>query len=219
MGVDVNDLDTVGGALLSRLEAKNAQRERVLAISRQVVQHAARAIRAAHRGDWDGAASILADGNRLLQEMNAAALGHADLASAGYTLDAQKEHAEAHLVLALLLARELPPPDALGVDDAAWLNGLGEAAAEMRRAVLDRIRRGEVADAERLLEALQDVHVFLGTVDFPDAITRGLKRTNDMVRGVAERTRGDLTVAVRQDELTAAIDRLQALLTAAGGGA
>jgi len=206
----MENLDQLGDEILSRLEMKNGQRERVLSISRRLVQHAARAIRAAHRGDMDDADQILADADRLITEMNDAASGHADLMSAGYTLDAQKEHSEAHLVRALLRRESLPGPEALGVNDAAWLNGLGEAGAELRRAALDRIRRGDVAEAEALLDQLQDIYVFLSTVDFPDAITRGLKRTNDMVRGVTERTRGDLTVAVRQEVLKAALDRFEA---------
>jgi len=211
-GPDMGNLYSLGREVLARIQAKNAERERVLAVSRQVVQHAAHAIRAAHRHEWQEAGAGLDAGNALVLEMNGAAAGHPDLMAAGYTLDAQKEHAEAHLVYATLRGRPLPDPMSLGVDDAAWLNGLGEAAAELRRASLDAIRRGEVAEAERLLEALQEIYVFLSTIDFPDAITRGLKRTNDMVRGVAERTRGDLTLAVRQEDLKAAMERLEGRL-------
>jgi translin len=211
----MNDLDRLGEVILARLDDKSGHRERVLAMSRQLVQHAARSIRAAHRGEWDEADAILAEADLILRDMTAAAAGHADLMSAGYTLDAQKEHAEAHLVRALVRGEPLPAPEALGVDDASWLNGLGEAGGELRRAALDRIRRGDVVEAERFLDRLQDIYVFLSTVDYPDAITRGLKRTNDMVRGVAERTRGDLTVAVRQEELKAALDRFEARV--AGG--
>lgn len=212
----MHDLERVGEEVLGRLEAKNKRREMVLTASRQLVQHAARAIRAVHRGEWAEADGILTEADRVLLSMNTSATGHPDLMSAGYTLDAQKEHSEAHLVRALVRDLPLPTPVALGVDDAAWLNGLGEAGGEMRRAALDRIRRGEVAEAERFLECIQEIYVFLSTVDYPDAITRGLKRTNDMVRGVAERTRGDLTVAVRQEELKAALDRFEARVGSGG---
>lgn len=214
-GPDLGNLDELGSAILARIQAKNDERERVLALSRQVVQHAARAIRAAHRLEWSEADAILAEGDRLVREMNAAAGRHSELMAAGYTLDAQKENAEAHLVHALLRGQPLPDPRQLGVDDASWLNGLGEAAAELRRAALDAIRRGEVTRAERLLDALQEIYVFLSAIDFPEAITRGLKRTNDMVRGVAERTRGDLTVATRQEDLKAAMERLERRLPGA----
>jgi translin len=204
------NLDQVGERVLARLEAKNARREEVLGISRHLVQHAARAIRALHRGEWDLADGILADANQLLVAMNAAAAGHPDLVAAGYTIDAQKEHAEAHLTRALLRGADLPAPEDLGVEDAAWLHGLGEAGGELRRAALDLMRRGEVAEAERTLERMEDIYVYLTTVDFPSAITRDIKRTNDMVRGVTERTRGDLTVVMRQEQLKAALDRFEA---------
>jgi translin len=142
--------------------------------------------------------------------MNRTARDHPDLESAGYALDAQKEYAEAWLTRALLARQPIPAPEDLGVDDAAWLNGLGEAAGELRRAALDRIRGGDVEGAEELLGHMDDIHAFLSSVDFPSAITRDIKRTNDMVRGVTERTRGDLTVAARQEALRSALERFEA---------
>lgn len=204
-----NSMIPVGEAILARLEQKNGQREQVLAGSRHLVQHSARAIRAVHRREWGAADDILRDAAALLADMAVAARGHSDLMSAGYTLDAQKEYAEAHLTRALVRGEELPGPEDLGVQDAAWLNGLGEAGGELRRVALDMIRRGEISSAESVLEQMQEIYVFLSTVDFPDAITRGIKRTNDMVRGVTERTRGDLTVAARQEELKAALERFE----------
>lgn len=206
----MNNLTPIGEAILARLEAKNAQRERLLDLSRHVVQHAARAIRAIHRAEWTTAEHEIGAAGRLLGEMHAAAAGHADLVSAGYMLDAQKEYAEAQLTRAMLRGEDLPDPERLGVDDAAWLNGLGEAGGELRRAALDAIRRDEIAAAEAILDQMQETYAFLTTVDFPAVITRNIKQTNDMVRGVTERTRGDLTLAVRQERLGAALDRFEA---------
>ncbi len=213
--VSSNCLDGIAEAILARLEAKHSRRELVLQISRRLVQCAARAIRAIHRREWDAAAGLLAEGQSLLDEMHRAAEDYPDIATAGYVVDAQKEYAEARLTWALLRAEPLPSPEALAVVDAAWLNGLGEAAAELRRAVLDGIRRGEIAGAEVLLARMDEIYAFLSTVDFPGAITGDIKRTNDMVRGVVERTRGDLTMAVRQEELRQAVDRLETRLAAA----
>lgn len=212
----MGDLQAIGEAILARLEAKHAQREAMLALSRSVVQHAARAIRAIHRGEWSEAEAEAEAAGRLLAEMHAASTAHPDLASAGYMLDAQKELAEAHLTRALVRGTELPSPADLGVDDAAWLNGLGEAGGELRRAALDAIRRDDTAAAEAILERMQDIYAFLTTVDFPAVITRNIKQTNDMVRGVTERTRGDLTLVMRQERLQAALDRFEARAGAAG---
>jgi len=89
----------------------------------------------------------------------------------------------------------------LNIDSAAYLNGLGEAVGELRRYLLDSMRRGDLSRGEELLEAMDDIYSILVTMDFPDAITGGLRHTTDMVRGVLERTRSDLTLVISQKDL------------------
>jgi translin len=135
--------------------------------------------------------------------------GYADLLHAGYTQDALKEYAEAALVCAFLQSQEAPGPAELQVEPAAYLNGLAEAASELRRAILDGLRRREVARGEVLLDVMDDIYSLLVTVDYPDAVTGGLRRTTDALRAVLERTRGDMTAAIRQEQLTAALAALE----------
>jgi translin len=125
-----------------------------------------------------------------------------------------KELAEAAITLALVTGEPLPDPDVLGIEYPAYLNGLAEAMGELRRSALDCMRRGEIEEAERLLGIMDQVYSYLTTIDFPDSLTRGLRRTTDMVRGVTERTRGDLTTAVRQERLQAALGAFEARLDA-----
>ena len=197
-------------AITSRLDEKNAARERALSASRQIIRHAANAIRALHRNENDAADALLADGQAKLSALNADLRErHADIYFSGYVQDAQKELAEAHLLRALIGGGVLPSPDALGVEDAPYLNDLGEAASELRRHILDILRHGggreQAARAEHLLGTMDAVYSQLVTVDYPDALTGGLRRTTDLVRGVLERTRGDLTLTLRQMELEAAL--------------
>ncbi|MFN8473073.1 MAG: haloacid dehalogenase [Anaerolineae bacterium] len=201
----MNNLDTLADKLLAGLDAKNAAREEALRLSRLLVQHASRTIRAVHRYEWDEAERILGDAGRIAASLKTATQAQPELYAAGYAQDALKEYAEAHITRALALGQDLPDPDDLGVEYAAYLNGLGEAIGEMRRHSLDMIRRGDIEQAERLVEAMDEVYAFLTTVDYPDAVTNGLRRTTDMVRGVTERTRGDLTTAARQERLQAAL--------------
>jgi translin len=142
-----------------------------------------------------------------LREAQGALRPHPAVAFAGFLHDAEKEYAEARLVAALIGKAPLPGHAALGVEVAAWLNGLAEAASELRRHLLDRLRGGEVDRAEELLTAMDDVYALLVTIDYPDAITGGLRRTTDMLRAVLERTRGDLTTTVLQARLQAALER------------
>jgi translin len=206
----MTNLEPVINEIGARLDTKNAARERALSASRQMIRHAANAIRALHRGEEDDARSLLAEGtakmvglSRELREQ------HPDIYFSGYVQDAQKEIAEAHLLLAFVTGAPLPTPETIGIEDAPYLNALGEAASELRRYILDLLRRGTGGDAatraESLLDTMDAVYSQLTTVDYPDALTGGLRRTTDLVRGVLERTRGDLTITLRQIELEAAL--------------
>ena len=156
-----------------------------------------------HRGDNQEATRILETGRGVADAMKADVAPYPDLHYTGYVQDALKEVTEAHLVLALLTNQPIPDPDTLGVDYAAYLNGLGEAATEMRRYILDIIRHEQLERSEEMLQAMDDIYSMLVTMDFPDALTGGLRRQTDIVRGVLEKTRGDLTVAWRQEKLGA----------------
>jgi translin len=201
-------MDSVVASITSELEVKQKSRDRALVDSRQIVRHAATCIRALHRGEFDKANESLQQGRAMVAATRAELAEHPDLYWTGYVQDSQKEIAEAYLVAAIVQDRDLPAPRDIGVENAPFLNGLAEAASEMRRYALDRIRKGSDADmteAERVLQAMDDIYTALITVDFPDAITGGLRRTTDSLRAVLERTRGDLTLTLRQAELARAL--------------
>ena len=151
-----------------------------------------------HRGELDAAEAALATAGAEVTRMSELMQPHPELLYAGYVQDAHKELAEASCLLTLLRGTDLPGWDTLGIAPAAWLNGLAEAASEGRRHALDLLRGDRVEDAERTLGQMDEILSALATVDFPDAVTDGLRRTCDALRAVVERTRGDITLAVVQ---------------------
>jgi len=198
-------LATAVDAIVTRFEAVNAVRDHAVGTGRQIVRLSANSVRALHREDHADARALLAQAAGLLAEVQAASAAYPAIALAGYVQDAAKEYAEAAITAALLDDLPIPGPDTLGVQDAAWLNGLAEAGSELRRDVLDRLRADRTADAERLLARMDAIYAVLVSVDFPDAITGGLRRTTDQFRAVLERTRGDVTLSVRQQRLERAL--------------
>ncbi len=202
-------LGSIGERIRQHLEEKNGARDRALQHSRTLIRHCANAIRAAHRDERQVAGEHLAQARQLAQVLRGELVHYPDLYHAGYTQDALKEYAEANIVYALLGSEALPNPDELGIEYAAFLCGLGEAAGELRRRVLDLLRREEILQAEVLLSAMDEIYALLVTIDYPDAITGNLRRTTDMVRGVTERTRGDLTTSFQQLELKAALKAVE----------
>jgi translin len=189
----------------TELDRKNAAREQALRWSRELVRTCATTIRAVHRHEFAAASDLLAQAHSLNQQISMALADHADLYWTGYVQDAQKELAEACCTFALVNCEPLPDPGEMGLAPAVFLNGLGEAVGEMRRYVLDLLRRGEPEACERLLAAMDDIYGLLVTLDYPDALTGGLRRTTDNTRGILEKTRGDLTLALRQEALVSAL--------------
>lgn len=196
-----DDLDSIADQLRLNLSAIDAAREKALPLCREVIRHCGNAIRAVHRQEFDRAKELLQSARSLLDEAKQAVTAYTELNHAGFIKDAQKEFAEGSITLALVTGKQLPHPDELGIDSAAYLNGLGEAAGELRRYLLDDMRKGNLSRGEELLKTMDDIYNILVTMDFPDTITSGLRRTTDMVRRVLERTRSDLTLVIRQKDL------------------
>jgi translin len=195
------------------LSSTDAAREKALRLSRDAQRYSTDAIRSVHRGDYEEARERLSLARELLKELDRELDGHPELQHAGFVYSAQKEHVEGYVTLGLIVDNTLPDPDEFGVGYAAYLNGLGEAVGELRRHILDIIRKGELERCENLLEAMDDIYCMLATMDFPDAMTGGLRRTTDAVRGILERTRGDMTIALRQQQLEEKLNKLEKKLT------
>ncbi len=191
--------------LLARLEQTNAVRDSVLNAGRQAVRHCANSIRELHRGDLDGARRQLGSANALLSDIRSKTLERPEVYWAGYVQDAMKEFAEASILLAIVSGAPAPSPQDLAVEDAPYLNGICEAASELRRLILHTLRGEDLDLAGRYLAAMDDIYDLLITVDFPDAITGGLRRSVDQLRAVLERTRGDYTLTLNQRRLESAI--------------
>jgi len=205
-GGRADELTSLFEPLRSRLGASHQARERGLAACRRTIRACGLAIRAVHRLQPDAVAGHLEEARVALAEAQEAVGPHPAVAYAGFVHDAEKEYAEARLTVALVAGTPLPNVDEVGVGIPAWLNGLAEAASELRRHLLDRMREGQLDRAESLLAAMEDVYDALVTVDLPDALTGGLRRTTDALRAVLERSRSDLTTTVLQARLQAAIE-------------
>ena len=192
---------------------KNQARERTLPLCREALRHSANAIRAVHREEFAQAEELIGRAGGLLRQAREGLHDHPDIYHAGFVHDAQKEYVEACATLAVIADRPLPTPETLAVELPAYLNGLGEAVGELRRHLLDKLRAGDVDHCEGILTAMDDIYGVLVTLDYPEAMTGGLRRTTDAVRGILERTRGDLTVSVRQRELEQRLAEFEGRLT------
>ena len=201
-----DQLEPIMERVRSTFVDKNTARERALPLCREALRHSANAVRAVHRQDFEQAEGLIAKAGALLADAKDALRDHQETYFAGFVHDAQKEYAEACSTLAVIAGRALPTPESLAVEIPAYLNGLGETVGELRRHLLDRLRAGDVDHCEAVLSAMDEIYGVLVTVDYPDAMTGGLRRTTDNVRGILERTRGDFTMSMQQRRLEQKIE-------------
>ena len=194
-------LDIIAETIRQDFTTKNAARDRALIASRELVRFCSLTIRAVHRAEFAEADHLLAQAAALADELRELLKLVPDIFYTGYVQDSLKELAEARVFYALVTKQPLPDPDSLGVGYASYLNALGEVVGELRRYILDALRQGKADRCEDVLQQMDDIYSVMVTMDFPDAITGNLRRTTDVTRGIMEKTRGDLTFALRQDRL------------------
>jgi translin len=203
------EIASLGEVARAAFEDKHHAREITISASRRAIQACAASIRATHRREYDNAEQLAREAREHIAEADEALIGHPDVRTNGPLNDAKKELAEAWLTLALVRDQSLPGPDELKIDIAPYCNGLAEAASELRRQLLDQLRAGDMSRAETLMGAMDDIYSLLVTIDYPDGVTGGLRRTTDALRAVLERTRGDITTATVAARLQSAITSAQ----------
>ncbi len=196
-----NHLESLSDRIRESFERQNEIRDEALAQSRNLTRYAARAIRAIHRGDTALAQENLAQADELAAALRIGLANEPDLYFTGYAQDALKEFCEAHLTVATILNQDWPSPEDLQVEFATYLNGMSEVVGELRRRIMDLMRAGHSPEVERLLEVMDDIYALLVTMDYPDALTYGLRRRTDIARSIIERTQADVTISYRQQLL------------------
>jgi translin len=209
----MHKLESIAERIRHNFDVRTAKRDEALKQARQLTRACSLAIRAVHRDDKEGMEANLAEAQVLADQLRAELKDHPELFYAGYTQDSLKEFVEANVTCALIQNQPLQTPEELGVEEATYLNGLAEVVGELRRRTLDILRSGYSQEAERLLSYMDEIYSVLVTMDYPDAITNGLRRQTDLARGIIEKTRGDVTFSLRGEHLAEAIRNLSVQLS------
>ena len=205
-------LETIAERIRQNFDVRTSKRDEALKRARQLTRACSLAIRAVHRDDKEAMEANLSEAQTLADALREELRNHPELFFAGYTQDSLKEFVEANVTCALIQNQALQTPEELGVEEATYLNGLAEVVGELRRRTLDILRSGYSEEAERLLGIMDEIYSVLVTIDYPDAITNGLRRQTDLARGIIEKTRGDVTASLRGRQLTEAIRGLSSQL-------
>lgn len=208
----MDKLQEIAKNIVDNFELADKAREKALPLHRQAIRGCSLAIRAIHRHEIETAQEQLQKVDKLLEQINGILTPYPSIWYAGFFQDAQKEFVEANLTLALVMDTPLPTPEELHVDGAVYLNGLAEAVGELQRHAHDFMRHDQIEESEKLLNKMEEALFILTSIDFPDALTRGLRRSTDIARGCTEKTRANLTAHYTTKQLRQDLQEFKAKL-------
>ncbi len=202
-------LEDICSRIRDRFEAMDKAREGALATSRKIARNSGDSIKAIHRGEWGQAERLMVETEALNSSLGELRNDFPEVYYSGYVEDAQAEFAEVSLLYAVLKGGTLPAPGSLKVENTAYLKGMGDATGELRRHILDLIRKGRPGEGEKYLDVMDEFYTQMMSFDYPDAIMHGLRKKSDVARSLIERTRGDLTNALEIRGLHESMERFE----------
>ena len=201
----MKNLDAAIETIESELDEKDHVREIALKSSRAIVRLSGSALKDLHRGGPVG--EKLSELKDEVSRLSSLLGDHPDLVRAGYVESAFQEYAEVGMVLSLLEKDDVPLPEDLGIGSVPYLLALGDTIGELRRFALEELRRGNIDQANRFLDRMEDIYHALVRFDYPDAIA-AVKHKQDVARSLLEKTRGDVAVATNARRLHDRLDDL-----------
>ncbi|MGQ9720724.1 MAG: hypothetical protein ACUVXA_05300 [Candidatus Jordarchaeum sp.] len=210
--VELTDLESIINLIIDYLDEQYNLRELALTLSREIVRLSGQAIRLIHRLDFDNAIKKISEAKTRVEEINEKLRVHPEFAEKGFISSAFQEYIEASLLLNIIKDEGFISYEKLDVPCVPYLLGLGDLIGELRRHALDSIRRDEIEKAEKLVDLMEEIYVNLMAIDYPDALISGFRHKRDVARSLVEKTRGDITLALQNQQLIKKVQNLSELL-------
>lgn len=193
--------ESIFDGIRKEIEEDDKVRERSLPLARSAVRKCSESIKLSHRGEYQAARKSLEDANELITQAKVEMEKSVFLDKSRILDTAYQELAEAMNVLSILENNMLSTPEVFDIPSRAYLTGLADTIGEIRRATLEKLRNDDVTKATQYLSLMENIFEELTSFDFPNALVPDLRRKCDVARGIIERTRADVTTAVRQNRL------------------
>ncbi len=194
--------------LVDTFDNLNEIREQSLSTSREIVRDCSKSIRYMHRNDAKGSEEYINSAKDKIEKLNSLCREVSEISYAGYILDAEREFVEAVMFYSFEVNGTLEPFENFNVHASSYIQGIGDTIGEWRRKALEHLRSLEIAEAEKYLNIMEESIGILNELDYPDALTGGLRRYADNARSIIERTRSDITNAFINESLRKDISKI-----------
>lgn len=190
----MKNLDNIVNKIEKSIDDKELIREKALRFSRDIIINCRKAIQYIHQGLNQEADENIKKASAKLAELYDTTKNFPEIYHNGFVENAAQELVEALCFYNIMQGKDLPDPDEIQTTYSSYLMGLCDLVGELRRTVLDSIRSGEQKNADEYLKMMEDIYDVIIRFDYPSGLVP-IKKKQDMVRGLIEKTRGELAVA------------------------
>jgi translin len=190
----MKNLEKIIDKIEKSIDDKDRIREKALRHSREIIINCRKAIQLIHQGQTEKAKMHLRKASAKLASLYDITGNYPELFHAGYVENAAQEFVEAKCLLNIIQGKNLPDPDKLQTTYSSYLLGLCDVVGELRRKSLDSILVGSAEEANKYLKLMENIYDAIIKFDYPSSLVP-IKRKQDQVRGIIEKTRGELAVA------------------------
>ncbi|WP_457619607.1 hypothetical protein [Methanopyrus sp.] len=189
------------------LDALDEARDEAQVVLRDLHKLSSEAVYEVHRGNLEEARRRLDEAAELVSKLHDLLGDFPELLRTGFAENHLQEYAEAEILYSIVKDLRAPSPEEINVSPRAYLLGLLDAVGELRRIVVDALREGDLDRAEEFLGIMEEIYSLTMTFDYPRSVVPNLKRKQDVARSLLEKTRSEVTIAGKTEELKRALER------------
>ena len=190
----MKNLDNIVNKIEKDIDNKDKIREEALRSSREIIINCRKAIQYVHQDLKKEAKGNIKQASTKLSDLYNITKEYPEIYHAGFVENAAQELVEAQCFYNIMKGKDLPDPDEMQTTYSSYLLGLCDLVGELRRTVLDSIRSGEQKNADDYLTMMEEIYDVIIRFDYPSGLIP-IKKKQDMVRSLIEKTRGELAVA------------------------
>lgn len=180
-------------------------REFLLKNTREIIILCGRAIISSHKGDLKTAKTNLKQAEILLRKYQKKV--NADIQK--YIITAEQEFVEAKSLIAIIEKKNIPTYEKLDVMPASYVLGLMDCIGELKRLIFDRIRVGDINEASKIFEIMENLYLLLYPFAMYDKVVNEARRKSDVNRILVDDARAAVTEEKRRSELIKTINKIK----------
>ncbi|MFA6035834.1 MAG: hypothetical protein WC759_02655 [Candidatus Micrarchaeia archaeon] len=181
------EMDKAIGEMVEELKKREHAQDELLRLTRELVRECANSIKAIHARQIDVAKKHLAGADALVKKVKAIDRNFEHIS--GQSL---QEYAEVKMLVAAVAGKPMPTYKELGIPFESWLTGLCDVVGELRREMLEALKRGKKAEAKKFFERMNEIYESMLPLRFSNSLLPNFRRKQDVARGQVEQARSEL---------------------------